>query len=89
MIELWDSLGEQASNGKFLKTAERFINSIMSRETTEGRATEGAQLQQGWSRKDTSRDSPRQTNGHDCGVFTLTSMGLLRNGLQLTKEAYS
>ena len=45
VIELWDSLGERASNDKFLKTAERFIKDVMSREVAEGRVTEGAQWQ--------------------------------------------
>ena len=38
---------------------------------------------------DMSHQSPQQTNGCDCGVFTLTSMDLLRNGLHLTREAYA
>ena len=79
VIELWESLGELVSNDKFIKMAERFINDVMSREAGEGRVTERAQWQQGWSREDKSQDSPRQTNGYDCGGFTLTSMGLLRN----------
>ena len=48
-----------------------------------------ANWQQGWLRVDMSHHSPQQTNGCDCGVFTLTSMDLLQNGLQLTREAYS
>ena len=89
VIELWDSLGEQTNNNEFLRVAECFIKDLMSKETAEGRVMEGAQWQQGWTREDKSQDSPRQTNEHDCGVFTLTSMGLLRSGLRLTKDAYS
>lgn len=36
-----------------------------------------------------SRDWPRQDNGYNCGIFTLTSMSLVRNGLCLSKEAYT
>ena len=54
VIELWDSLGERVSNDKLLKTAERFIKYVMSRELAEGRVTKGAQWQQRWSREDKS-----------------------------------
>ena len=45
VLELWDSLGERVSNDTFLKTAERFIKAVMSREVGEDRVTEGAQWQ--------------------------------------------
>ena len=32
---------------------------------------------------------PRQSNGYDCGVFMLTCMSLVCNGLCLSKEAYT
>ena len=43
----------------------------------------------GWESIDRSGDSPRQRNGHNCGIFTLKSMCLIRNGLRLSREAYT
>jgi Ulp1 family protease len=80
-VELWDSLGERASNVRYLTTANRFIMDVMAKETSERGLSEEHLWQQGVMSVDRSRDSPRQTNSWDCGIFTLTSMGQLRNGL--------
>ena len=41
-----------------------------------------------WSSTDKSENSPKQGNGYDCGIFTLISMGLLRNGHILRSNSY-
>ena len=43
----------------------------------------------GWSTTDESNDSPRQTNGYDCGVFTLLTMYLLMQGVTITSSTYT
>ena len=43
---------------------------------------------QKWTATDESETSPRQENGHDCGMFTLILMSLLQNGLRLRNNAY-
>ena len=88
-MELWDSMGLRPSNEKYLLAAERFIKDAMDREEVADRGPAGQGGQEGWEKLDRSLDSPRQGNGFDCGIFTLTSMCLVRNGLQLSKEAYT
>ena len=41
-----------------------------------------------WSSTYKSVNSPKQGNGYDCGIFTLISMGLLRNGHTLRSDSY-
>ena len=42
-----------------------------------------------WAIRDMSSSSPRQTNGIDCGVFTILSIYLLSRGVQLSRSTYS
>ena len=86
-IELWDSLGPKASNAKYLTAAEQFAKDALAREETAGRITADQSRRVGWKSLDRSVDSPRQGNGYDCGIFMLTSMRLICNGLRLSKEA--
>ena len=41
-----------------------------------------------WSYQDKSRNSPKQQNGNDCGVFTLVSIYLLSRGVELSESSY-
>ena len=88
-IELWDLLGLRASNAKYLAATEKFVKDALIRETMTGGTGDNHSRQWGWESTDRSRDSPRQGNGYDCGIFTLTSMCLIRNGLRLSREAYT
>ena len=88
-IELWDSLGPQASNAKYLTAAGKFVKDALSREESAGRVAADQGRHVGWESSDIPRDSPRQGNGHDYGIFMLTSMSLVRSGLRLSKEAYT
>ena len=89
MIELWDSLGPQASNAKYLAAAEKFVKDALAREELAGRISAERSRHIGWENVDRSGDLPRQGNGYDCGIFMLTSMSHVRNGLQLSREAYT
>ena len=42
-----------------------------------------------WAIRDMSSTSPRQTNGDDCGVFTILSIYLLSRGVQLSRSSYT
>ena len=42
-----------------------------------------------WTTSDRSGSTPRQTNGYDCGVFTLVNMSLLAQGTNLNLSSYS
>ena len=88
-IELWDSLRPQTSNAKYLVVAEKFVKDALDREELAGRITANQSRHTGWESLDRSGDSPRQGNGCNCGIFMLTSMSLVRNGLCLSKEAYT
>ena len=86
-MELWDLLGPQASNPKHLTAAEKVVKDALAREESAGRITADQSRRVGWKSLDRSVDSPRQGNGYDCGIFMLTSMRLICNGLRLSKEA--
>ena len=58
-------------------------------DTTEGRAADGQRWQEGWRCADRPGNSSWQSNGCDCGIFVLTSMSLVCNGLPLSKEVYT
>ena len=88
-IEMWDSLGLQTSNAKYLAAAERFVKDALAREEWAGRTAADQGWHVGWGSLDRSGDSLRQGNGYDCRIFMLTSMSLVRIGLRLSKEAYT
>ena len=77
----------RASNAKFLRATESFVKDVMTREASGGRVSNGQSRREGWWSFDNSGDSPRQGNGGDCGLFTLTSMCLVRNGICLLKKS--
>ena len=84
---MWDSLGSEANNAKILTAAEQFVKDALAREETAGRITSDQSRRVGWKSLNRSGDLSRQGNGFDYGIFTLTSMSLIRNSLRLSKEA--
>ena len=84
-IEPWNSPGFQASNSKYLAATEKFDKDTLTREMSTGRMAADHSRHTGWKCTDRSGDSSRQGNGYDCGIFTLTSMYLIRNGLRLSR----
>jgi len=42
-----------------------------------------------WSLQDESDNSPRQTNGHDCGLFVLANATLLAQQIPLSSSSYT
>lgn len=59
-IRYFDSMG--AGGEPCLKNMKRYLED-------EHRAKKGAELGGGWTLTRTTRDTPRQMNGYDCGVF--------------------
>ena len=90
-IEMWDSMGirkNKKSHDNFLEVCRRYMYDALHKRVEEFKPPYES-WKHNWSLVDQSRQSPRQINDVDCGVFTLTSMGLLRNGANLCRESYS
>ena len=86
-IQLFDSQGVNAENNKYLKATENYMYGALTRDQREERQEFAAQKED-WSPTDQSEISPRQGNGYNCGIFTLISMSLLRNGHRLRSNSY-
>ena len=59
-VRYFDSMG--AGGEPYLKAMKRYLED-------EHRTKKGSELEGGWTLTRTTRDTPRQTNGYDCGVF--------------------
>ena len=86
-IELYDSMGKRQSNDHYLEHTMRYIYGTLFKHAGEDKPA-FAYWSQDWSASDESDRSPLQDNGYDCGMFTLISMGLLRNGHRLNRSSY-
>ena len=86
-IHLYDSLGKQQSNDHYLEETLRYIYDATYKDSPQNKPTLD-DWRQDWSTSDKSDRSPRQDNGYDCGMFMLISMGLLRNGHNLSRDSY-
>ena len=84
---LYDSLGKQQSNDHYLEETLRYIYDATYKDSPQNKPTLD-DWRQDWSVSDESDRSPRQDNGYDCGMFMLISMGLLRNGHNLSRDSY-
>ena len=86
-VHLFDSLGKQQSNVHYLEETTRYIYDALFKDVIEDRPSFAA-WSQDWTTSDESDRSPQQDNGYDCGIFMLISMGLLRNGHNLSRDSY-
>ena len=86
-VYLFDSMGKQQSNNHYIKETMRYVYDALFKELTEDRPS-FADWSQDWTARDESSRSPLQDNGYDCGIFMLISMGLLRNGHNLSRDSY-
>ena len=80
-IKLFDSQGKKDDKNKFFKVIEHYMYDTLSK-NTEGERQDCGAWRYEWTTTDESETSPRQENGHERGIFTLVSMGLLQNGLR-------
>ena len=86
-IQPFDSQAENAENNKLLQAVENYIYDALTK-NKEGERQDYNKWKQDWATTDESGGSPRQENWCNCGMFTLISMSLLRNGLRLRSNSY-
>ena len=86
-IELWDSMGYRSSNGVYLQHLLRYLYDEYA--SGEMDPTAFGTWAHDWTTEDRSRDSPRQENSYDCGVFSLLTIALLAQGVRVTSSTYS
>ena len=89
-LELYDSFGTaNPSNRKYLWAMRRYLYDEKFKDVAPGQRPDFDQWKTTWAIRDMSSSSPRQTNGDDCGVFTILSIYLLSRGVQLSRSTYS
>ena len=81
-IQLFNSQGMNNENKKYLQATEHYMYEALTKDQGTGRQN-FADWTEAWSSTDKSVNSPKQGNGYDCGIFTVISMSLLRNGHRL------
>ena len=90
-IYLYDSSGDQTmannSNGGYLTAMQRYLKEAEA-EAARGPPGRSSNLAS-WTTSNRSGSTPKQTNGYDCGVFTLVNMSLLARGETLNSSSYS
>ena len=86
-VHLYDSLGNQQSNSHYLEETTRYIYDTTYKDSPQNRPTLDTWRRE-WTASNKLDRSPRQDNGYDCGMFMLISMGLLRNGHNLSRDSY-
>ena len=91
LICLYDSGGSQTSakntNSRYLRVMKRYLQDAEA-EVVSGR-TEQTSQSGPWTIQNRSGTTPKQTNGYDCGVFTLVNMSLIARGIRLDQGSYS
>ena len=90
-IRLYDSGGSQTSanntNSRYLRVMKRYLQDVEA-EVVRGSAEQTTYLGP-WTIQNRSGSTPKQTNGYDCGVFTLVNMSLIARGINLDSGSYS
>ena len=87
-IELYDSDGLKPANRQYMEDMRRYMYDELTAGIPEGQRPSYNVWKREWSYQDKSRDSPKQQNGNDCGVFTLLSIYLLSRGVVLSEASY-
>ena len=90
-ICLYDSSGDQTeannTNSRYLTVMRRYLQDA---ETEVARRSSAQTVNRApWTTSNRSGSTPKQTNGYDCGVFTLVNMSLLARGINLNSSSYS
>ena len=77
-LELYDSFGTaNPSHRKYLWAMRRYLYDEKFKDVAPDQRPDFDQWKTTWAIRDMSSSSPRQTNGDDCGVFTILSIYLL------------
>ena len=89
-LELYDSFGTaNPSHQKYLLAMRRYLYEEKFKDVAPEQRPAFIQWKTTWAIRNMSSSSPRQTNGVDCGVFTILSIYLLSRGVQLSRSTYS
>ena len=71
-IQLRDSLGVVAGNNQYMENMLRYLYDVW-RETHPDARCDFVQWSREWTCEDLSGQTPKQLNGRDCGLFTLST----------------
>mmetsp|Transcript_24659 Transcript_24659/g.37755 ORF Transcript_24659/g.37755 Transcript_24659/m.37755 type:complete len:465 (-) Transcript_24659:676-2070(-) len=85
LITLWDSQGPKVSNRLYLQSMLRYLGDVYKAQTGQDETA----WKREWELVDDSENSPRQHNGYDCGIFTITNINLLAQKIPLTAQTYT
>lgn len=85
VITLWDSQGRKEENQLYLQSMLRYLGDVYRSKTGQDQVA----WKREWELIDDSVNSPRQHNGHDCGVFVITNITLLAQKIPLTVQTYT
>ena len=78
-----------ARNQKHLEDMKHYLFDKYHDEQVNGEQIPWEQWNADWECVDCSDTVPYQENGVDCGVFTLITMSLLAQGIEVTPRLYS
>lgn len=84
-IKLWDPQGRNESNQIYLQSMRRYL--LDKYQDIHGELDEDWAAS--WTLIDDSLNSPRQSNGHDCGIFLLANATILAQNLPLCASSFS
>jgi len=84
-IVLWDPQGRKRCNQLYLQTMLMYLGDVYRAQTGQ-LADDWKSL---WTLTDASESAPKQYNGFDCGIFTLTNITLLAQHIPLHVQSYS
>ena len=91
-IQLWNSMDESTTtpNQTFLSAAEKYVKDVFLQISNMPNMEVQNKMWGGeWTFVDESVNSPKQTNGYDCGPFIILSMTIMIQGSNLTASSYS
>ena len=88
-IVLFDSMGTiNTTYNKHLEALRRNLYQELHKDIPEQNWPGYARWSQTWPTQNLSKQSPKQSNGYDCGVFTVLSTYLMARGVLLSRDTY-
>ena len=88
-IELYCSFAmKNHENKKYLTAMMRYIYDELHKDTLESQRPSYRAWRRGWKAYDRSRNSPKQLNTHDCGLFTMLTIYLNSRGVEIKRTMY-
>ena len=75
-------------NKKYLTAMMKYIYDELHKDTLESRRPSYRAWRREWKALDLSRNSPKQLNTHDCGLFTMLTIYLNSRGVDIKRTMY-